>query len=124
MLSYRCRTCKGNQWGSTQDTIKWFKSIENKANYKFLKQDIESYYPSISKQLLFNALEWAKEYSDISEIEHSQSLVQTGDSLAAANMKFASHLCYLIAKIYPGKRKVMQKYGIQALHPNVNGKEL
>ena len=44
--------------------------------------------------------------SDISEnsvIERSQSLIQTGDSLAAANMKFASHLCYLIAKIYPGK---------------------
>ena len=41
--------------------------------------------------------------ADISDSQQDQSLVQTGDSLAAANMKFASHLCYLIAKIYPGK---------------------
>ena len=42
--------------------MNWFKSIKNKKNYKFILFDIESFYPSITKELLEKALEWASRY--------------------------------------------------------------
>ena len=50
---------KLKQWRKTQDTIDWFKSIENKGEHEFLQCDIENFYPSISENLLSKALEYA-----------------------------------------------------------------
>ena len=45
----------------------WFNSLENKRNYKFINFDIESFYPSITEDLLTKALNWASHYTSISE---------------------------------------------------------
>ena len=49
-----------NQWRSTQEVIDWFNGLENKRNLKFIKFDIESFYPSITKDLLRKTIAWAK----------------------------------------------------------------
>ena len=43
---------KLNQWGSTEDFLYWFKNLDQKDRREFLKFDIESFYPSNTKQLL------------------------------------------------------------------------
>ena len=49
--------------------LEWFTKLENKKNRKFIQFDIQSYYPSISKELLMNALKWAEQYADITSID-------------------------------------------------------
>ena len=49
-----------NQWRSTQEVIDWFNGLENKQELKFIKFDIESFYPSITKELLNKTIKWAK----------------------------------------------------------------
>ena len=51
---------KLRQWRKTQDTIDWFKSIENKRECEFLQCDIAEFYPSISEGLLNSALVFAE----------------------------------------------------------------
>ena len=49
-----------NQWKSTGEVLDWFRSLERKKNLKWLKFDIESFYPSISMDLLNKALTYVK----------------------------------------------------------------
>ena len=56
-----------NQWKSTKDVLHWFTSLRNKPSLKFFKFDIESFYPSITKDLLVKSLEFAKKYITISQ---------------------------------------------------------
>jgi hypothetical protein len=55
-----------NQWTSTADVIKWFRKIEKKKSKKFIQIDVINFYPSISEELLKMAIEWAKQFIDIS----------------------------------------------------------
>ena len=48
------------QWRNTNSVIKWFKEIKNKKKCKFLKFDIAEFYPSISKKLLSDSINFAK----------------------------------------------------------------
>ena len=50
-----------NQWKDTGEVIEWFKNIRNKQCHKFLVFDIKDFYPSISKELLTIALNFAEE---------------------------------------------------------------
>ena len=68
---------KVNQWKSTQEVLHWFKNLENKKKLTFLKLDVKAMYPSISEELVEKALEFAKEYTKITEedvqiIKHSR----------------------------------------------------
>ena len=56
---------KLNQATNTKAVLDWFKSIKNKHIYKFINFDIESYYPSITKELLEEALDWASQYISV-----------------------------------------------------------
>ena len=56
-----------NQWQNTSSTIEWFKGITNKNECKFIIFDIVDFYPSISKQLLLNSIEYAKTITTIDE---------------------------------------------------------
>ena len=62
-----------HQWKSTNATTKWFqeKSSEqpNRSKLNFIQCDIEAFYPSISQELLNNALNWATTYTTITEEE-------------------------------------------------------
>ena len=60
---------KVNQWKNTNSVIKWFKKIENKESCRFLQFDIESFYPSITKELFRNAIDHAKKHVRITSKE-------------------------------------------------------
>ena len=58
-----------NQWRSTEDMLRWFRNLENKSTLSFLKFDIKTFYPTISKELLSRAIEFTKGYTSITEEE-------------------------------------------------------
>ena len=58
-----------NQWRSTQDVISWFKAIQNKQKGHFIQFDICDFYPSISVELISDALNWAQEFTTISTLD-------------------------------------------------------
>ena len=60
-----------NQWLSTGAAINWFKHIPNKQTKSFIKFDIVAFYPSITEQLLINAVAWARTITSLSEQEFS-----------------------------------------------------
>ena len=55
-----------NQWLNTSSAIDWFNSITTKSNYTFFKFDIVSFYPSIKRKLLTDAIQWARIFTNIS----------------------------------------------------------
>ncbi len=62
-------TTKFNQWKNTNDVITWYNKIEDKKSNYFICFDICEFYPSISEVLLKKALEYAKQFDNISEEE-------------------------------------------------------
>ena len=56
-----------NQWRNTTDVLGWFKNIPNKSRSKFIKFDIVSFYPSISRDLLMKAIDFSKQYSEVTQ---------------------------------------------------------
>ena len=57
-----------NQWRNTKSVIDWFKDIPNKHQSCFIKFDIVSFYPSISKNVLNEALQFSKNYYDVTDM--------------------------------------------------------
>ena len=55
------------QWRNTYEVLNWFKSIDNKAKKTFIKFDIDSFYPSISKKTLLMALEFGRKFMTINQ---------------------------------------------------------
>ena len=60
---------KLKQWQNTDAVIEWFKGLSNKKKKRFIQFDIESFYPSITPELLDRSLEWAERHTDITEEE-------------------------------------------------------
>ena len=52
---------------STKDVLMWFDSIKNKGSCKFINFDIESFYPSITEELLKHSINWASQHTPISD---------------------------------------------------------
>ena len=61
------QTLQLNQWKNTNDVIEWFKKIEQKQHQSFIGFDICEFYPSITEELLDNAITFASEHVQISE---------------------------------------------------------
>ena len=49
-----------SQWKSTKSVIDWFKKIENKPQHRFMVFDVKDFYPSITENLLKNAIQFAE----------------------------------------------------------------
>ena len=56
-----------NQWRSTATVIDWFRDIPDKHNSRFIKFDIAEFYPSISENLLDNAVNYARGIIPVTE---------------------------------------------------------
>ena len=69
-----------NQWKSTPDVITWFKDIERKQTKRFIQLDVVNFYPSITEELLKNAIEWSRHFVDITS-EEEETIIQTKDSI-------------------------------------------
>ena len=64
-----------NQWRNIQEVIPWFKRIKNKEKSSFTKFDIVDFYPSISKELLTNAINFAGKKVNDTIVHSSKSLL-------------------------------------------------
>ena len=62
---------KVNLWKNSANTIKWIKSIPNEKASSFVKLGVENFYPSISEDLLTDAISCTKSLIDIMEQEYS-----------------------------------------------------
>ena len=58
-----------NQWTSTGEVLRWFRETDNKRSRRWLKFDIKSFYPNITRELLENAIKWAKKQCGFEEDE-------------------------------------------------------
>ncbi len=58
-----------NQWKNTDTVIKWFNNMPGKSTRSFICFDIVDFYPSISEELLNEALIFASQYDEITENE-------------------------------------------------------
>ena len=56
-----------NQRRNTKSVIDWFKAIKNKSNSSFIKFGLVEFYPSISKEVLSKAIEYAQSVNTIEE---------------------------------------------------------
>ena len=61
----RCKT-NLNQWRSTKSVVDWFQNLDAQRNTKFIKFDIVNFYPSISENLLEDAIAFANKFAKIS----------------------------------------------------------
>ena len=58
-----------NQWQSTQQALRWFKGLSNKQKLQFFTFDVDAFYPSITLRLLKKAIEWARQFCPISDLD-------------------------------------------------------
>ena len=56
---------KVNLWKSTNNTIEWCKAIPEKEKHAFITFDVCDFYPSISEDLLLNALDYSSKFITI-----------------------------------------------------------
>ena len=72
------------QWQNTASVIDWFKNIQNKSRMKFIQFDVVNFYPSISSELMKAAIEWARQFADISE-EQENIIMEAKKSIIFKN---------------------------------------
>ena len=77
---------KYNQWKNSDSVIKWFSDLPDKNRLKFISFDVVSMYPSISEELLQNALNWASQYIKISK-QQMETIMSSKFSLLYDNSK-------------------------------------
>ena len=58
-----------NQWKNTDEVIQWFNGINNKQKCSFIALDVCEFYPSITEDLISNALSFPSKYDNISDDE-------------------------------------------------------
>ena len=56
-----------NQWRNTKVVIDWFKQIPQKSHTRLMKFDICDFYPSITEELLLKAIDFARQFVEISD---------------------------------------------------------
>ena len=60
---------KANQWVCSKEVVSWFHEIQDKKNSTFIKFDIDAFYPSITASLFAKAIEFARQYVEITKTE-------------------------------------------------------
>ena len=57
------------QWLNSDEVIKWFNNINDKAHKCFINFDIKNFYPSIKKEHITKAIKFAEEYTKFNKQE-------------------------------------------------------
>ena len=60
-----------NQWKNMSLLTEWFFNIKEKERSSFMVFDIEIFYPSITERLFTNAIQFAKQITEISDYDLS-----------------------------------------------------
>ena len=73
-----------HHWKNTSSVTTWFNSLKNKEHLSFIQFDIVEFYPSITKDLLSKALDFASQYTRITA-EERKIIFQTKKTLLFSN---------------------------------------
>ena len=74
-----------NQWKNTSSVIKWLNDINNKNSCTFIEFEIKDFYPSVTPEILNNAIQFARQSLNINEesvqiIKHCQKSLLFDDN--------------------------------------------
>ena len=61
------RSTKIDHWKSTSNVLDWYAKYTNKSKASFVQFDIENVNPSITSDLLYNSIQFAKEVTTVSD---------------------------------------------------------
>ena len=61
------RSTEINQWKNTSNVLDWYANYTDKNKASFAQFDIENFYPSITSDLLYNSIQFAKEVAIVSD---------------------------------------------------------
>ena len=64
------KTSHSNLWKNSNDTIEWFRNIKNKIKTIFTQFDIIDFYPSITKEVLIDSINYARKYVEITKEQY------------------------------------------------------
>ena len=107
-----------NQWNDTKQVIDWFLEIPEKRKHKFLVFDVKDFYPSISKKIFIEALNFAEQLININN-EDLKIMFHSRKSLLFNNeqawMKKGNELFDVTMGAYDGV-EVCELVGIFMLH--------
>ena len=73
-----------NLWRKTKSVIDWFDAIDDKPNHTFVCFDVVDFYPSITEDLLKQALDFASQFTLIEE-EEKEIILHSRKSLLFVN---------------------------------------
>ena len=59
-----------NLWGNSYETIEWFRRIKNKSKTTFMQFDIIDFYPSITKNILIDSINYVRKYADVTNEQY------------------------------------------------------
>jgi hypothetical protein len=60
--------------------VNWFNLIQRKKSEKFIKFDVDSFYPNISEKVMKDSINWARQFVDIS-LEEENIILEAENSL-------------------------------------------
>ena len=61
------RSTEINQWKNTSNVLDWYANYKDKIKASFVQFGIENFYPSITSDLLYNSIQFAKEVTTVSD---------------------------------------------------------
>ena len=80
-----------NFWGNSYETIEWFRRIKNKSKATFIQFDIIDFYPSITKNILIDSINYARKYIDLTNEQYEiilacrKTVIKNNDSTWVKN---------------------------------------
>ena len=96
-----------NLWRNTSAVLEWFNSINNKQSASFICFDIVDFYPSISENLLREAIDFAGEHQSITPLDkdiifHSKKSLMFNSNAAWSKKEGSNNLFDITMGSYDG----------------------
>ena len=80
-----------NLWENSYETIEWFRGMKTESKATFIQFDIIDFYPSITKNLLIDSINYARKYIDITNEQYEiilacrKTVIKNNDSTWVKN---------------------------------------
>ena len=73
-------------WKNTKSVIDWFKVVNNGRYLTFIQFDIQTYYPKITKKLVTKAIQYARQFTEISN-QQKKIIIQSSRDILISEGK-------------------------------------
>ena len=73
-------------WKNTKSVIDWFNGINNKDRFSFIQFDIQTYYPKITKKLVTKAIQYARQFTEVTN-QQKKIIIQSSRDILISEGK-------------------------------------